>query len=74
MFQDWEDFGMHFGPFGVAFGGAGRVRYRNTATSHVVRIRIDADVKKQHIKVRLVKPGLLEIQWPRSQGEEIPVE
>jgi len=29
---------------------------------------------KQDIKVRLVKPGLLEIEWPRSPGEEIPVE
>jgi hypothetical protein len=74
MFEDWEDFGFRFGPFGATFGGAGRVRYRSTETSHVLRIRIDANVKKQDLKVRLVKPGLLEIEWPRSQGEEIPVE
>jgi hypothetical protein len=28
--------------------------------------------KKEEIKVRLVKPGLLEIEWPRAMGEEIP--
>jgi hypothetical protein len=74
MFEDWEDFGLRFGPFGVAFGGAGRVRYRGTEKSHVLLIRIDSEVKKQDIKVRLAKPGLLEIEWPRSQGDEIPVE
>jgi hypothetical protein len=36
--------------------------------------RIDSEVTKQDIKVRLVTPGLLEIEWPRRQGEEIPVE
>jgi hypothetical protein len=25
MFEEWEDFGIRFGPFGVAVGGAGRV-------------------------------------------------
>jgi hypothetical protein len=40
----------------------------------MLRIWIDTEVTKQDIKVRLVKPGLLEIEWPRSQGEEIPVE
>jgi hypothetical protein len=38
------------------------------------RIRLDSAVKKEEIKVRLVKPGLLEIEWPRATGEEIPVE
>jgi hypothetical protein len=74
MFEEWEDFGIRFGPFGVAVGGAGRVRYRSTERSHVLRIRLGAEVQKQDIKVRLVKPGVLEIEWPRSQGEEIPVE
>ncbi len=74
MFQDWEDFGLRFGPFGFACGGAGRVRYQGTAKSHVLRIRMDPDVKKQDIKVRLVKPGVLEVEWPRSEGEDIPVE
>jgi hypothetical protein len=39
-----------------------------------VCIRIDSEVTKQDIKVRLVKPGLPEIEWPRSLGEEIAVE
>ena len=40
MFEDWEDLGFRFGPFGVGFMGAGRgVRYARTETSHVLRIR-----------------------------------
>jgi hypothetical protein len=75
MFEDWEDFGVRFGPFGVGFTGMGRaVRYNRTETSHILRIRIDPEAKKQDIKVRLVKPGLLEIEWPRTKGEEIPLE
>jgi hypothetical protein len=31
-------------------------------------------VKKEEIKARLVRPGLLAIEWPRSKGEEIHVE
>ena len=54
--------------------GAGRVRYRSTEKSHVLRIRLGAEVQKQDIKVQLIKAGILEIEWPRSQGEEIPVE
>ena len=70
MFEELEDFGIRFGPF----GGAGRVRYRSTEKSHVLRIRLGAEVQKQDIKVRLIQAGILEIEWPRSQGEEIPVE
>jgi len=30
---------------------------------------------KEEIKVRLMKPGVLEIEWPRKiKGEDIPVE
>ncbi len=46
MFEHWEDIGFRFGPF----SGAGRVRYRSTGTSHVLRIRIGAEVKKQDIR------------------------
>jgi len=75
MFEDWEDFGFRFGPFGVGFTGSGRgVRYARTETSHILRIRIGSEVKKQDIKARLVKPGVLEIEWPRTRGEDIPVE
>ena len=58
MFEDWEDFGFRFGPFGVGFTGSGRgVRYARTETSHILRIRIGSEVKKQDIKARLVKSG-----------------
>ena len=72
-----ESFGFRFGPFGV-WAGPYRpfgIRYARTETSHVLRLRIRPDVKKEEIKVRLIKPGLLEIEWPRRmRGEEIPVE
>ncbi|MBI3329852.1 MAG: hypothetical protein HYZ81_24485 [Nitrospinae bacterium] len=28
----------------------------------------------EEIKARLIRPGLLEIEWPRSKGEEIRIE
>lgn len=75
MFDEWEDFGIRIGPFGIGVGPARRwVRYARTATSHILRVRLDPDVKKEDIKVRLIKPGWLEIEWPRAAGEEIPVE
>lgn len=71
---EWDDFGIHVGPFG--FCGTGRaVRYSRTENSHILRLKINRDVKKEEIKVRLVKPGVLEIEWSRrAKGEEIPVE
>jgi len=75
FFEECEDFGIRIGPFGVGFGPAGRgVRYSRTETSHVLRVRIDPEVRKDQIKVRLVRPGVLEIEWPRAKGEDIPVE
>jgi hypothetical protein len=72
----WEDFGVRVGPFG--FGSQGllrKIRYNRTQASHIVKLRINPNVKKEEIKVRLLKTGLIEIEWPRkSQGEEIPVE
>lgn len=74
MFEEWEEF-IRIGPFGIGMGGLGQsVRYTRTETSHLLRIRIDPEVKREEIKARLVKPGLLEIEWPRSKGEEIPIE
>ena len=73
--MEWEDFGIRIGNLGFGLGGLGNnIRYTRTEKSHLVQIRIEPDVKKEQIKVRLVKPGLLEIEWPRSKGEEIPVE
>ena len=73
--EGWEEFGFRFGPFEVGFSGLGQfIKRTRTETSHVLRIRIDPAVKKEEIKARLVRPGLLEIEWPRPKGEEIPVE
>jgi hypothetical protein len=39
MFEEWDDFGVHVGPFGVGVGRTGRgVRYTRTNTSHVLHI------------------------------------
>ncbi len=74
MFEEWEEF-IRIGPFGIGFGSLGRsIKYTRTETSHILRIRIDPEVKKEEIRARLVRPGLLEIEWPRRKGEEIPIE
>jgi len=40
-----------------------------------LRIRINPNVKREEIKVRLARPGLIEIEWPRRRrGEDIPIE
>jgi hypothetical protein len=71
----WEAFGVRIGPFGIDITSPGQtITQTQTETSHLLRIRIDPAVQKETIKVRLVSPGLLEIEWPRVQGEEIPIE
>jgi hypothetical protein len=73
--ETWEEFGFRFGPFEFGFSGLGQLtKHTRTETSHLLRIRIDPTVKKEEIKARLVRPGLLEIEWPRTRGEDIPVE
>lgn len=76
MFEDaWEAFGVRIGPCGISVNSQGQSNsYTRTETSHILRIRIDPLVKKEAIKVRLVRPGLLELEWPRTQGEEISIE
>jgi hypothetical protein len=76
MAVDWrEEFGFQFGPFEVGFSGLDHViQQRRTETSHILRIRMDPAVKREEIKARLIQPGMLEIEWPRSWGEDIPVE
>jgi len=76
-FEDlWENFGIRIGPFGMGiYGPARRIRYSRTDKSHLLRVRINPNVKKEEIKVRLVRPGLIEIEWPRRRrGEDIPIE
>ena len=71
----WEAFGIRIGPFGIDINSPGHdITHTRTETSHLLQIRLDPAVKKETIKVRLVRPGLLEIEWPRVQGEEIPTE
>lgn len=71
----WEAFGVRIGPFGIDITSPGQaIMQTQTETSHLLRIRIDPTVPKETIKVRVVSPGLLEIEWPRVKGEEIPVE
>lgn len=68
---------FHLGPWGVYFGPYRpyRISYRRTGKSHILRIRISPDVKKEEIKARLTEPGVLEIEWPRKiRGEEISIE
>ena len=48
--------------------------HTRTETSHLLRIRMSPEVKKEAIKVRLVRPGLLEIEGPRATGEEIRID
>jgi hypothetical protein len=71
----WEAFGIRIGPFGIDINSQGQaITQTQTETSHLLRIRIDPAVTKETIKARLVRPGLLEIEWPRVKGEEIPIE
>lgn len=72
----WGDFGIHMGPLEFGFFGPRRcVRYSRTENSHILQLWIDPEIKKEQIKVRLLKPGILEIEWPRKpQGQEIPIE
>ena len=73
----WENFGIRIGPFGMGLHGPKTryVRYSRTDKSHILQIRISAKVKKDQIKARLARPGVIEIEWPRKDtGEDIPVE
>lgn len=73
----WGDLlGIKIGPFrmGASFGPV-RVRYTRSEEFHIVKLKLDKDVKKEEIKVRFISPGVIEIEWPRKEkGEEIPVE
>jgi hypothetical protein len=71
----WEAFGFRCGPVEVGFSGFGQfINRTRTETSPILQIRLDPAVKKEEIKARLVRPGPMEIEWPRSKGEDMPVE
>jgi hypothetical protein len=66
---------IHIDSSGIDINSSGQaITQTQTETSYLLRIRINPSVKKETIKVRLVSPGLLEIEWPRVKGEEIPIE
>jgi len=73
----WDDFfDFRIGPFrmGASFRPF-RASYSRTKESHILKLRLDPELKKTDIKVRLLKDGVLEIEWPRkAEGEEIPIE
>ncbi|MDZ7269881.1 MAG: hypothetical protein ONB48_21600 [candidate division KSB1 bacterium] len=73
----WDDFGFAFGPFpfGPGWWWRKNINYKRTESRHQLRIRINPAVQKDEIKVRLLKPGIIEIEWPRhATGEEITLE
>ncbi|MCD6431821.1 hypothetical protein J7L33_03850 [Candidatus Bathyarchaeota archaeon] len=74
----WNDFfSFHLGPWGLYLGPSRpfRISYHRTSDSHILRLKINPEVKKEEIKARFVKPGVLEIEWPRKiKGEKIPIE
>jgi hypothetical protein len=78
-FEEWDDFfDFRFGPFRMGVGASLRpfkIGYSRTKESHILRLRLAPELKKEDIKVRLLKGGILEIEWPREmEGEEIEVE
>ncbi len=67
--------GIYIDSFGIDITSSGQaITQTQTKTSYLLRIRIDPSVQKEMVKVRLVSPGLLEIEWPQVKGEEIPIE
>lgn len=76
MSNFWEEIFYKYGPFGFGLYGelSGKIKYSRTDGLHVLHITLDPEVKKEEVKVRLKKGGVLEIEWPRAKGEEIPVE
>ena len=72
--ERWEAFGFRFGPFEMSVSSLGHfIKHTWTETSHILRIHLDPAVTKEEIKARLIGPGLLQIEWPRPKGEDIPV-
>ena len=75
--EDWFDF--KFGPFRMGFGipaSPFKMDYSRTKDSHILTLHLDPELKKEDLKVRLIKGGILQIEWPREtqEGEEIKVE
>ncbi len=77
IFDEFEDFfDFRFGPFHMGgFPRPYRMGYSRTSDSHIVKLRLREDIKREEIKVRLQEGGVLEIEWPRRvKGEDIPID
>lgn len=72
----WEDFDIRIGPFRWGIQAMGRnIKYTRTEDQHILRIRINPEVKKEEIKAKLLKPGLIELRWPiKKKAEDIPID
>ena len=76
--EDWDDlFGIKIGPFGMGayFGPKPfRVRYSKTADSHLIRLKVNQDVKKEEIKVNRSKDLVARNdRYRRQRATEIPL-
>jgi HSP20 family molecular chaperone IbpA len=75
--ENLGEFGIKIGPIGIGTLGPYRlVKYKQTEDANIIKIDLNPQVKKEQIKVRLVEPGVLEIEWPRmaDKSEEIKIE
>jgi hypothetical protein len=75
--ENLGEFGIKIGPISVGTIGPYRlVKYTQTEEANIIKIDLNPQVKKEQIKVRLVEPGVLEIEWPRmaDKSEEIKIE
>lgn len=76
-FEDYDDFfDFRFGPFHMGmFPRPFKVGYSRTSDTHVAKLKLRGDIKKEEIKVRLLEEGVLEIEWPREKkGQEVPID
>ncbi len=72
-----EFFKFGFGPLRIEFGihKPFKIDYFRKTNSHCLRIKFLKPIKKEDIKVRFSKEGVLEIEWPSlEEWEEISVE
>ena len=50
-------------------------KYIQDETSNIVQFSIDPEITRDQIKVKLVEPGTLQVEWPKlDKSEDIPVE
>lgn len=74
VFDDFFDF--RFGHFQMSgFSKPFKVGYSRTSDSHIVKLKLQKDIEKKDLKVRLQEGGVLEIEWPCSiKAEDIPID